>query len=254
MNIFIAGQKRFGWAVLEMCQSLGFNITGVAAPLPKNGEEDRLHKRARVFDLPIIPAGTLNAHTLPANTDLIIAAHSHDFIGKKTRQKAKLGAIGYHPSLLPLHRGRSAIEWPLRMNERVTGGSVFWLNDVVDGGPVAAQDYVFIRPGDTASELWHRDLFPLGLKLLGQTLNDVSKGVLVRIPQEAALATWEPAIEQPALYRPDLPELGDGGFSGYTVVTERSRVDEARNAPELTPEDDEYWLAASHVAPRGFKL
>jgi hypothetical protein len=33
------------------------------------------------------------------------------------------------------------------MGDAVTGGTVYWLNDAVDGGPIAAQEHVFIVPG-----------------------------------------------------------------------------------------------------------
>ena len=49
------------------------------------------------------------------------AAHSHDFIGRKTRALSRLGALGYHPSLLPLHRGRDAIRWAVHMRVRCLG-------------------------------------------------------------------------------------------------------------------------------------
>jgi len=78
---------------------------------------------------------------LPGGVDLILYAHSHDFIGAATRGKTRLGAMGYHPSLLPLHRGRDAVCWTLRMGDKVAGGSVYWLTDVVDGGPIAAQGW-----------------------------------------------------------------------------------------------------------------
>lgn len=103
----------------------------------------------------------------------------------------------------------------------MTGGSIYWLNDTVDGGPIAAQEHVFIRPGDDARELWTRDLAPLGLKLFRKVLGDVSAGRIVRIPQDHALATWEPAIAgQPRLFRPDLELLPPPG-DGLQYITER---------------------------------
>lgn len=71
-------------------------------------------------------------------------AHSFDYIGKRTRYIPRLGWLGYHPSLLPRHRGRSAIEWSIRMNDAITGGSVFWLNAGIDRGDIAYQDWCFI--------------------------------------------------------------------------------------------------------------
>jgi methionyl-tRNA formyltransferase len=101
----------------------------------------------------------------------------------------------------------------------VTGGTVFWLNDTVDGGPVAAQEHVFIPAGWDAETLWRERLQPLGVELLRNTLRDIAAGRLVRIPQDHGIATWEPALDPPALYRPDLTQLGVLP-DGYAVVTE----------------------------------
>jgi len=218
VRIFVCGQKSFGAAALNLCLASGHQVAGVSSPV----DADRLTFEAGERRLPWMPAGSLNADALPANVDLILAAHSHDFIGRATRLRSRLGAIGYHPSLLPRHRGRDAVAWAIKMGDPVTGGSVYWLGDTVDGGDIAAQDWCFIRPGDSASELWRRELFPMGLRLLGQVLKDLSTGVAVRIPQDDSLATWEPAIHgAPPLRRPDLVMLGDGRDAGYTVIRER---------------------------------
>ena len=162
MRVLIAGQKRFGRDVAQLVIDHGWEVLAISCPVHVGGELDKLHILALNNGLPVIPAGQLRAERVPEGCDLIIAAHCHDFISRKTRNRARLGAVGYHPSLLPLHRGRSAIEWALRMGDTVTGGSLYWLNETVDGGPLAAQEHVFIRPGDTARELWARDLAPLG--------------------------------------------------------------------------------------------
>lgn len=208
MRVVIAGQKRFGRDVAQLVIERGWKVQAVSCPVIAGGELDKLHVLALNHHLPVIPAGQLRADKIPAGCDLIIAAHCHDFISRKTRLRARLGAIGYHPSLLPLHRGRSAIEWAVRLRERVTGGSVYWLNETVDGGPIAAQEHVLIRPGDTARELWARDLAPLGLRLFDQVFASLQRGELPRTPQEAFLATWEPALSGvPPLHRPELEML-----------------------------------------------
>lgn len=222
MRVIICGQKAFGAAAFNAAREAGHEIAGVWSPaLGGRGLNDRLRARAELFGVPWHPAGTLTAETLPLDVDLIIAAHSHDFIGRRTRMQARLGAIGYHPSLLPLHRGRDAIKWALRLREPVTGGSVYWLNDETDGGPVAAQDWCFVRPGDTPTTLWERALFPMGIRLLAGVLADLTQGLVVAIPQDAALATWEPAFQQPPLRRPDLPQIGPGRLEGMRMVVER---------------------------------
>lgn len=205
MRILLSGQKTFGAAILNLLMGQHL-ITAVCAPEPG----DKLFDLAVAYGLPIISKGRLCANTVPADTDLIVCAHSHEFIGEKTRLRSRLGAIGYHPSLLPLHRGRDAVRWAIKMGDRITGGTVYWLSNAVDGGPIAAQEWCFIRPGDTPSALWHRDLFPMGIRLISKVLGQIDKGIAQRIPQDETFATWEPAYDRPPLHRPDLLLLPSG--------------------------------------------
>lgn len=214
MNVFLAGQKRFGRDVAALILARpGWRLHGVSCPVhaPAAGL-DKLHIFALNHGLPVVPSGQLRADRIPAGCDLIVAAHCHDFISRKARLRARLGALGYHPSLLPRHRGRSAIEWALRMGEAVTGGTVYWLNETLDGGPVAAQEHVFVRPGDTARDLWARELAPLGLTLFGRVFDDLDQGRVPSEPQPVELATWEPALSGvPPLHRPELELLCQDG-------------------------------------------
>jgi methionyl-tRNA formyltransferase len=171
-----------------------------------------------------LPSGQLKSETKPSGVDLIISAHSHDFIGRRTRLKARLGGIGYHPSLLPLHRGRDAIRWTLKMGERITGGSIYWLSDYTDGGDIAAQDWCFVRPDDDAESLWRRELFPIGLRLFARVLDDLELGLVVAVPQDETLATWEPSWQRPPLRRPDLLLLGNGTEPGFSVARDRAAL------------------------------
>jgi methionyl-tRNA formyltransferase len=166
---------------------------------------------------------------MPSGVDLIIAAHSHDYIGLKTLATTTLGGIGYHPSLLPLHRGRDAIRWTLRFGDKVTGGSVYWLSKNVDGGAIAAQEWCFVPPGWDATKLWRERLQPMGIRLLAQTLDDLDRGKIVAVPQDERLATWEPALDQPPIYRPDLPRIGN--VPGFEVVSSSYEWDEAARLP-----------------------
>lgn len=213
MKVFLCGTRYFGQRVFESITAAGHDVIGVCAPIG-----DRLHKAAvRADTQHVLPSGTLNADTMPDGADLIVAAHSHDFIGAGTLRKTVLGGIGYHPSLLPLHRGRDAIRWAIRMGDRVTGGSVYWLSKNVDGGPIAAQDWCFIPPGADPGELWREVLQPMGLRLILRTLDDLSRGVVVAVPQDERLATWEPSLDQPPIFRPDLPRIG--APAGFAYVT-----------------------------------
>ena len=95
MKIYLCGQKAFGAATLSLLLNLGHQVVGVSAPLRRaDGREDRLALDARMRALPMLPAGELREALLPDGVDLIVCAHSHDFVGRATREKARLGAIG----------------------------------------------------------------------------------------------------------------------------------------------------------------
>lgn len=221
MRIFLCGQKYFGWLIFGVLRDLGHEIIGVAAPVEVGGKPDKLYKAAMGLDVPhVIRGGTLNADNIPAGVDLIVCAHSYDFVGVKTLKKARLGGIGYHPSLLPLHRGRDAIRWALKMGDRVTGGSVYWLTKNVDGGPIAAQDYCFIPPGITPDALWREVLQPMGVKLFIKVIKDLESGKIVAVSQDERFATWEPSMDRPPVFRPDLDQLG--AINGFEVIKGRA--------------------------------
>lgn len=191
MKIMLVGQKWLGAQVLGSLRKAAHELLAVAAPSP----EDRLWMAALQNAIPAVQVGKrLAAEHVPAGTELIVCAHAHCFISDAARRAARLGAIGYHPSLLPLHRGRDAIEWALRFRERITGGSVYWMDDRADAGPVICQDWCFIRPEDTAEDLWRRDLGPMGVTLLAQAVTLIAQGGGAGTPQDESLHTWEPSL------------------------------------------------------------
>ncbi|MBS1535297.1 MAG: hypothetical protein JST78_09480 [Bacteroidetes bacterium] len=208
LKVFISSQKYFGQQVFRLCNELEFvEIVGVCAPL----DDKYLTQIAHTFNIPVIPSGTLSADKIPDNVDLGITAHSFDYIGKKSRYKCRLGWIGYHPSLLPRHRGRSSIEWAIRMRDPITGGTVFWLNDGIDRGDVAYQDFCFIDPAmysiepkKAAKKLWENTLQDMGLNLLRRALIDISNGVIIKRPQKKEFSTFEPNTDVKDVYKPDL--------------------------------------------------
>ncbi|MEU3027902.1 formyltransferase family protein [Streptomyces incarnatus] len=215
MNIYLSGQGAFAVQVGEALAEEGHRIAGVAAPRLRKGHcdesnalsWDRLRAWAYPRSIPWTDSAELRAMHIPDGVDLIVAAHSHAFIGRATRARAAVAAIGYHPSLLPLHRGRDAIRWTIRDGDKVTGGSVYHLTERTDGGPVAAQEHLFVPPGSTAETLWREHLAPLGVRLLVRVVTDLAKGRRVEVPQDERLATWEPAMGAAPLFKPELIAL-----------------------------------------------
>ena len=191
MRLFIVGQKWLGREVLGRCLAAGHEVAGVAGPSASGS----LAEAARAAGVPVtVAARRLEAEAVPEGVDLILAAHAHCYITRAARARARLGALGYHPSLLPRHRGRDAIRWAVHMREPVTGGTVYWMDDGADTGPIALQDWCHILPGDDPATLWRRELGPMGLRLLIQAVELAARDELPRVEQDHAAASWEPAF------------------------------------------------------------
>jgi methionyl-tRNA formyltransferase len=65
----------------------------------------------------------------------------------------------------------------------------------MDAGAIAAQEWCFVKKGETARELWERALAPLGQKLLARVI-DYAKtyNELPSKPQDEQFATKAPSL------------------------------------------------------------
>ena len=191
MRVMIVGQKWLAAELLRLCLARGDDVAAVSAPRM----DDRLAALATAEGIPVCQVPKrLTGEWVPAGVDVLLCANAHVFVTAEARGKARLGALGYHPSLLPRHRGRDAIRWALHMGDVVTGGTVYWLDDGADTGPIAAQDWCWAEPGDTPESLWRRVLGPMGLRLFDQVLAALDTGAVPSASQDTRMATWEPSF------------------------------------------------------------
>ena len=101
------------------------------------------------------------------------------------------GTIQYHPSVLPRHRGPSAINWAIIQGDSTTGLSIFWPDEGLDTGPVLLTKEVPIEDDDTLGSLYFDKLFPLGVEAMVESVDLVRDGEAPRIVQDEALASYE---------------------------------------------------------------
>jgi methionyl-tRNA formyltransferase len=194
MRITLVGSRHFGVATLNLLREHGVDVVRVVVA----DGDDRLAATAHDAGIEVVVQADpklVAASEIADHTDLIVTAHSHARVSKQALAAAKLGGIGYHPSLLPRHRGLAAVEWTIKEGDPIAGGSVYHLAGRMDAGAIAAQDWCFVRKGETARELWERALAPLGLRLLGEVI-DYAKihGNVPAKPQDEQFATKAPAL------------------------------------------------------------
>jgi methionyl-tRNA formyltransferase len=204
MKCVLVGSRFFGATVLEaLRREEGVEIAGVVAP----AEDDRLAIAGRnaglavhVLDNPKLVPGD----AIPDGVDLIIAAHTHARVSDDALARARLGGVGYHPSLLPRHRGIAAVEWTILEGDPIAGGSVYHLSHGWDAGAIAAQDWCFVEKGETARELWERALAPMGLSLLTRVVQAARiDGALPAEPQDQRFATKAPMLRKSVVLTED---------------------------------------------------
>ena len=196
MRITLVGSRHFGVTTLNMLRQHGVDIVRVVVADP----EDRLAAAAQAAGIEVkvqVDPKLVVASEIAGGTDLIVTAHSHARIAKEALAATKFGGIGYHPSLLPRHRGIAAVEWTIREGDPISGGTVYHLADRMDAGAIAAQEWCFVKKGETARELWERALAPLGQKLLGEVI-DYAKihQTLPARPQDEQFATMAPSLTE----------------------------------------------------------
>jgi len=194
IKLTLVGSRHFGVTTLAALRQREVEIARVVVA----DAEDRLVAAARAAGIDVVVQGNpklVVASEIAPGTDLIVTAHSHARISKEALAVAKLGGIGYHPSLLPRHRGIAAVEWTIREGDPIAGGTIYHLADRMDAGAIAAQDWCFVKKGETARELWERALAPLGLRLLGEVIDHANaRGSLPATPQDEQFATSAPSL------------------------------------------------------------
>jgi len=198
LRIAIMGQAAFGAKVLETLSDRGEVI--IAAWLPQGkagGKPDPLKTAADGRGIPAFQPesyrtpGTLEAFR-STNPDLLIMAFVTDIIPPSFFGIPTQGAICYHPSILPRHRGGSAINWAVIMGDRETGISIFWPDAGIDTGPVLLRKRILIGPEDTTGALYFNRLFPLGVEAIVKSVGLIKEGRAPRMVQDKGVATYEP--------------------------------------------------------------
>jgi methionyl-tRNA formyltransferase len=197
MKCALVGSRFFAASVFEALRhEEGIEFTSIVAP----AADDRLALAGRaagiavhVLENPKMVPG----EAIAEGTDLIIAAHTHARVSDDALARSRLGGVGYHPSLLPRHRGIAAVEWTILEGDAIAGGSVYHLADGWDAGAIAAQDWCFVNQGETARELWERALAPMGIDLLRQVVQIARlQGSVPAKPQDPRFATRAPMIRK----------------------------------------------------------
>nr|KAF6451549.1 aldehyde dehydrogenase 1 family member L2 [Molossus molossus] len=201
LKLALIGQSLFGQEVYNHLCKEGHRVVGVFTVPDKDGKADPLALAAEKDGTPVFkfPRWRVKGKTIKevaeayrsVGAELNVLPFCTQFIPMDVIDSPKHGSIIYHPSILPRHRGASAINWTLIMGDKKAGFSVFWADDGLDTGPILLQRSCDIKPNDTVDALYNRFLFPEGIKAMVEAVQLIADGKAPRIPQPEEGATYE---------------------------------------------------------------
>jgi methionyl-tRNA formyltransferase len=197
MRIVVHGQQAFGKAVLERLLENGEEVVGVFCAPDKEGRPaDPLKEFATEKGLPVHqPTSWKTDEALKLmqsfKADVCMMAYVTLFVPQPVLDAPKQGTFQYHPSLLPLHRGPSSINWPIIQGATRTGLTIFWPDEGLDEGPILLQKEIAIEPDDTLGSVYFNHLFPMGVDAMMESLELVKAGKAPKVAQDHEKATYE---------------------------------------------------------------
>jgi methionyl-tRNA formyltransferase len=100
----------------------------------------------------------------------------------------RLGCIGFHPTKLPLGRGRAPIAW-IVMEGVPAAATFFKITGGVDDGPIIEQEEIDVLPSDDACSVTAKVLDAMS-EASDRMLRAIAQGVLMGAEQDHRLATW----------------------------------------------------------------
>ena len=147
-----------------MCSGNGTNFENIIRSVTKhevvlmihNKEECGAVKRAMKFGIPHCYVDAKDEEKMVElfrvwRVDFIVLAGYMRIIKNPSAFHCPL--INVHPSLLPKYKGLHAVEQALESGDKVTGCTVHYVNEELDGGEVILQSEVPILPEDDVRSL-----------------------------------------------------------------------------------------------------
>lgn len=198
MRLIVMGQQAFGKDVLAKLLETGVDeVVAVYCEPDKEGKPvDPIKEFALEKGLPVYqPAHFKDQESLDTlaglKADLMVMAFVNVFVPEAARDLPTHGSICFHPSLLPLHRGPSAVNWPIIMGSKTSGYSWFYPTDGLDEGDVLLAWECPIGPDDTVIDLYFKKIYPSAVDSVLKVCDLFRSGNPPHIEQDEALATYE---------------------------------------------------------------
>lgn len=181
-------------ALIEAQFALDLLIT---LPLDRSGMHSDyvdLQSLADAHGVPMAATANVNSDAMleqmrSLRPDFIFVIGWSRLVGEALRSCAARGVLGFHPAPLPKGRGRSALAWTILLGMRETAGTLFWIDEGVDSGPIATQSAFALSPRVDLPELYAQHIDALRA-MFRDLLARLKAGEIPAIVQDESQATY----------------------------------------------------------------
>ena len=204
MRIVYMGTPEFAVLPLERLCNDGHDIAAVFTQPDKPRNRGMtvsfspVKEAALTRSLPVIQPASLKDDTVAQmirglEPDVIIAVAYGKLFPKNLLDLTPFGCLNIHASLLPKYRGAAPIQWAILNGETETGVTSMVMSEGMDSGDILFSKKVHIWDDETAGEL-HDKLSITAAQLLSETIEALTGGLAVGMPQEHDAATYAPML------------------------------------------------------------
>lgn len=196
-NILVIGAVATTKVTIELLHSNNFNIVGVLGlETSRVGNVSgwvSLGKLCEKLEIDYLGFEKINDERYlkwanEKKPDIIFAVGFSQLLRKEWLELPTLGCIGFHPTRLPIGRGRAPLAWLVLEND--VGASTFFLmGEGADDGPVFVQEEFLITENDDATTVSEKILDSIKIAL-DRWLPKLKKGEWNPVSQDEYFATY----------------------------------------------------------------
>lgn len=206
MKIVFMGTPDFAVPSLDILVKSGYEVAAVVTQpdkpkgrgnklTPPPVKEYALNNNIPVLQPEKVKTGTLAQQLREIAPDLLVTVAYGRILPQEVLDIPPYGCVNVHGSLLPKYRGAAPIQWSVINGDSITGITTMYTDIGMDTGDMLLKREVEIGINETAGEL-HDKLSIIGAEVLLETLKELEKRTLVRIPQPADEATYVTMISK----------------------------------------------------------
>ena len=196
MKIVFIGSVYFSFKMLEHLIKMKANVVGVVSKSQSNFNADfyDLNPLCKKFNLPILITNDINHKVViqwidDLQPEVIYCFGWSNIIKKQVLNIPNKGIVGFHPTLLPLNRGRHPLIWAKVLGLKKSGTTFFMMDEGADSGPIISQKSFLINENDTSQTLYQK-IISNSLKQIETFTFELENNTVNRVIQEKESNYW----------------------------------------------------------------